>query len=154
VKPHGALYNRAVRDAEQAAAIVRGVLASDAAGAASEGLPVLSLPGSMLAHEAERSGLSAVGEAFVDRGYQSDGTLVPRARSGAVLDDPEVVAERAVDMAWGWPILDADGGELLVVARSLCVHGDTDGAVDLATAVREALQAAGVEVRAFAGESG
>lgn len=147
VKPHGALYNRAVRDAEQAAAVVEGVrLAGSARGA---GLPVLGLPGSALHDAASAAGLPVVTEAFADRGYRPDGTLVPRTEPGAVLTDPDRVVERAVALAQGEPVLAADGSPLRIAARSLCVHGDTPDAARLARRVREALDGSGAAVRAF-----
>ena len=144
VKPHGALYNRVVRDEEQAGAVVDGVLLADAT------LPVLGLPGSRLLEYAEKAGLPAVTEAFADRAYTEEGTLVPRAHEGAVVTDPEAVVERSVGLARdGW--VDAHSGARVEVrARSLCLHGDTPGAVELARLVRERLQASGVRVEAFA----
>ncbi|WP_371614865.1 LamB/YcsF family protein [Streptomyces sp. NBC_00454] len=146
VKPHGALYNRTVHDAAQAAAVVSGVLL--AAGRA--GLPVLGLPGSLLLAAAERAGLPAVPEAFADRAYTPAGTLVPRGEPGAVVHDPDAVVARAVAMAAGGSVVAAGGSRIPVAARSLCLHGDTPGAADLALRVRAALGAAGVRVEAFA----
>ncbi|GAB7064328.1 LamB/YcsF family protein [Streptomyces mexicanus] len=149
VKPHGALYNRAVHDAEQAAAVVAGVrLAGDAAGG--EPLPVLGLPGSRLLAAAAEAGLPTVEEAFADRAYRPDGTLVPRSEPGAVLHDPEQVVARSVRLARDGEIVAADGRVLPSAARSLCVHGDTPAAALLARRVREELAAAGVTVKAFA----
>lgn len=146
VKPHGALYNRVVRDEEQAAAVVDGVLL--ASGAA--GLPVLGLPGSRLHEAAVKAGLPVVGEAFGDRAYRADGTLLPRGQEGAVLHDADQVVERAVSMARSGTVAAHCGQPVAVRARSLCLHGDTPGAVDLARRVRSALEAAGVVVEAFA----
>lgn len=146
VKPHGALYNRTVYDADQAGAVVAGVRM--AAGAA--GLPVLGLPGSLLLSAAEAAGLTAVPEAFADRAYTPAGTLVPRGEPGAVLRDPDAVVARAVGMAAQGAVTAADGSRVAVAARSLCLHGDTPGAAQLALRVREALGAAGVRIEAFA----
>ncbi|MFJ9562903.1 LamB/YcsF family protein [Streptomyces fuscichromogenes] len=144
VKPHGALYNRVVHDEEQAAAVVDGVLLADAA------LPVLGLPGSRLLALAEQAGLPAVPEAFADRAYTDEGTLVPRGREGAVVSDPETVVERSVELARSGAVTSHSGARIAVHARSLCLHGDTPGAVELARQVRARLAAAGVTVAAFA----
>lgn len=148
VKPHGALYNRIVRDAEQAAGVIDAVLAY-AELAREEPLPVLGLPGSVLLDHARAAGVPAATEAFADRGYRPDGTLVPRSEPGAVLTDPDVVAGRVVAMATGREIAAADGSLVVVEAASVCVHGDTPGAIDLARRVRGELEAAGVEVAPF-----
>ncbi|MBO8198825.1 LamB/YcsF family protein [Streptomyces smyrnaeus] len=150
VKPHGALYNRAVHDAEQAAAVVAGVRMSGAATAGGGPLPVLGLPGSRLLAAAASAGLPTVEEAFADRAYRADGTLVPRTEPDAVLHDPEQVVKRSVRLARDGEIVAADGTVLPTGARSLCVHGDTPAAARLARRVREELAAAGVQVRAFA----
>ncbi|MFG2619506.1 LamB/YcsF family protein [Streptomyces sp. NPDC048507] len=146
VKPHGALYNRTVHDGAQAAAVVAGVRL--AAGPA--GLPVLGLPGSLLLAAAGEAGLEAVPEAFADRAYTAAGTLVPRREPGAVIHDPDAVVARAVGMASGGSVEAADGSRIAVAARSLCLHGDTPGAAELARRVRAGLGAAGVRVEAFA----
>ncbi|MFR9672983.1 LamB/YcsF family protein [Streptomyces sp. TR06-5] len=144
VKPHGALYHRCVRDEEQAAAVVAAILLGGTR------LPVLGLPGSALHAAAEDAGLPAVTEAFADRGYRSDGTLVPRGEPGAVLDDPDRVVKRAVGLARDGTVDTADGRTVRIRAQSLCVHGDTPGAAGLARRVRDELTAAGVTLRAFA----
>ncbi len=145
VKPHGALYNAVARHQEQAAAIVEAVLAYD------DTLPVLGLPGSELLGKAARAGLRAVPEAFADRGYAADGTLLPRETPGALLDDPVVVAERVIQLVTENSVRCADGSVVRVEAASVCLHGDSPGAVTMARAVRERLAAAGVAVRPFAG---
>lgn len=144
VKPHGALYNRVVRDAEQAAAVVEGVLLADRT------LPVLGLPGSRLHEAAAAAGLPVVAEAFGDRAYRADGSLLPRGQEGAVVTDPDEVVERAVSMARFGVVTAHCGSSVEVRARSLCLHGDTPGAVGLARRVRERLEASGVRVEAFA----
>ncbi|MBC7271404.1 MAG: LamB/YcsF family protein [Streptomyces sp.] len=144
VKPHGALYNRVVHDEEQARAVVDGVLLVD------DALPVLGLPGSRLLELAAKAGLPDVPEAFADRAYTDQGTLVPRAREGAVLTDPETVVERSVSLARSGTVVADSGSRIDVRARSLCLHGDTPGAVELAGHVRRRLEAAGVRVESFA----
>jgi UPF0271 protein len=135
VKPHGALYTAAATGDETAAAVVAGVRAFGK-------LPVLCLPGSALAAAAAAAALEIVAEGFADRGYAADGTLVPRGTPGAVISDPGVVAERCVALA---------RGEIAGAAvRSVCVHGDSPGAVAAARQARAALEAAGVTVEAFA----
>ncbi|GHH76039.1 UPF0271 protein [Streptomyces sulfonofaciens] len=146
VKPHGALYNRVVHDAGQAAAVVDGVLlAGDGAG-----LPVLGLPGSRLLEAAAGAGLPVVAEAFADRAYTRAGTLVPRSEDGALVTDPGAVVERSVGLARSGVVTSRCGHDISVRARSLCLHGDTPGAVDLARRVRAELDRAGVRVEAFA----
>ncbi|MFB7516528.1 LamB/YcsF family protein [Streptomyces sp. NPDC056144] len=144
VKPHGALYNRVVRDEEQAAAVVEGVLLADGS------LPVLGLPGSRLHAAAAEAGLPVVAEAFGDRAYRADGSLLPRGEEGAVVSDPERVAERSVAMATTGTVTAHCGNPVAVRARSLCLHGDTPGAVGLARLVRRRLEDSGVRVEAFA----
>ncbi len=144
VKPHGALYNAIVHHEEQAAAVVAALLDYDAT------LPVLGLPGSAWLRRAEDAGLSVVHEAFADRAYTGAGTLVSRRLSGAVLHDTEEIARRCVAMATGKPVADVEGGELSLAPGSICVHGDTTGAVDIARGVRRALTDAGVRIAPFA----
>ncbi|MGY4928331.1 LamB/YcsF family protein [Streptomyces sp. 900105755] len=144
VKPHGALYNRVVHDEEQAAAVVDGVLLANAS------LPVLGLPGSRLLALAGNAGLPTVTEAFADRAYTDEGTLVPRGREGAVVSDPEAVVERSVELARSGTVAAHSGARIAVRARSLCLHGDTPGAVELARRVRARLTTEGLTVAAFA----
>lgn len=143
VKPHGALYNRVVRDEQQAEAVVDGVLLAD------DALPVLGLPGSCFLEVAEKAGLPVVTEAFADRAYTEEGTLVPRTEDGAVVTDPDTVVERSVSIARDGTVTAHSGRPIPVRARSLCLHGDTPGAVDLARRVRARLADAGVRVEAF-----
>jgi 5-oxoprolinase (ATP-hydrolysing) subunit A len=144
VKPHGALYNRAARDPEQAAAIATAVCAYGPR------LPVLTLPGSALETAVTDLMMPAVTEAFADRAYHDDGSLVPRSEPGAVLTDPETVAARAVAMVVHGTVPTVSGAALEISPRSICVHGDTPGAVALASAVRSALERAGVTLASFA----
>ena len=144
VKPHGALYNAIVQHEEQAAAVVEAVSAYD------QTLPVLGLPGSAWLRLAEQAGLVVVHEAFADRAYTPQASLVSRRLPGAVLHDPEQIARRCVAMAAGEAIEDVDGGSLTLRPGSICVHGDTPGAVQIAQQVREALTSAGVALAPFA----
>ncbi len=144
VKPHGALYNAIVHHEEQAAAVVRAVLDYDGS------LPVLGLPGSAFLGLAAEAGMTVVHEAFADRAYTPEGTLVSRRLPGAVLHDPEEIARRCVAMASGEPIEDVEGGPLVLRPDSICVHGDTPGAVEIARQVRAALTASGVVLTPFA----
>lgn len=143
VKPHGALYNTIAVDRDQARAVAEAVHAVD------PGLPVLGLAGSAFFEEAARLGLRPVAEAFADRAYQPDGRLVPRSESGAVLRDPGQIARRVLDMVESGTVTAIDGSTIRVEVQSVCVHGDSPGAVGIATAVRSELLAAGVDVAAF-----
>ena len=143
VKPHGALYSRAARDPEQAAAIAAAVVSYD------PGLPLLALPGSATEAAATEMGLRAVFEAFADRGYADDGSLVPRGQPGALVTDPGAVAARAVAMVTRGVVDTVEGHRLELNPRSVCLHGDAPGAVALATAVRGALERAGVTLAPF-----
>ena len=144
VKPHGALYNAIVHHDEQAAAVVRAVADYDPT------LPVLGLPGSAFLGLAAEAGLTVVHETFADRAYTAQGTLVSRRLPGAVLHDAAEIARRCVAMATGEPIVDIDGGRLMLIPQSICVHGDTSGAVQIAQQVRQALTGAGVALAPFA----
>ena len=146
VKPHGALYNAIVHHEEQAAAVVAAVRDYSA------DLPVLGLPGSAFLRAAEKAGLRTVREFFVDRGYTPEATLVPRSQPGALLHDPHEVTARLLRMIESGIVTAVDGSEVRVDAESACVHGDSPGAVAMATAVRVGLDRAGVEVAPFAGE--
>ncbi|NYD41114.1 LamB/YcsF family protein [Nocardioides panaciterrulae] len=148
VKPHGALYNAIVHHEEQAAAVVEAVVRYDPA------LPVLGLPGSRWLALAGEAGLAAVAEAFADRAYTPEGTLVSRREKGAVLHDAEEIAARCVRMATTGDVVAVDGSVVAARAGSLCVHGDTPGAVEVARAVRSALESAGVAVSPFTGGAG
>ncbi|HEY0400622.1 MAG TPA: 5-oxoprolinase subunit PxpA [Blastococcus sp.] len=145
VKPHGALYNAVVHHEAQARAVVQAVTAFD------DRLPILGLPGSALLRTAEAAGLRTVDEGFADRGYTAAGTLVSRREPGALVHDPAAVAERAVRMAADGEVVAVDGTRVPVHVDSVCVHGDTPGAVELARAVRAALEAAGLTPAPFAG---
>jgi len=128
VKPHGALYNTIVSDERQAAAVVEAV--------GPYGLPLLGLPGAASLRIAAEEGLETVREGFADRAYRDDGTLVPRTEDGAVLSDTDDVVAQAL--------------KLVGTVDSICLHGDSPGALDLATAVHSSLEDAGHDVRSFA----
>ncbi|HEX6309386.1 MAG TPA: 5-oxoprolinase subunit PxpA [Longimicrobiales bacterium] len=142
VKPHGALYNDAAADAHVARSVVRAVHDTD------PGLLVYGLAGSTLITEAERVGLRAVGEAFADRAYQPDGTLMPRALSGALIDDPEAAAARVLRLATTGRIRSSGGSDLTVRADTVCIHGDGPNAVAIAREVHRVLIAAGIRLAA------
>ncbi|AKS32234.1 LamB/YcsF family protein [Mycolicibacterium goodii] len=143
VKPHGALYNTIVHHEEQAAAVAAAVHAVDPA------LPVLGLPGSAFFAEARRLGLRTVTEAFADRAYRPDGTLVSRREPGAVLHDPLEIAERVAGMVIDGHATAVDGTVIGVSVESVCVHGDSPGAVQIAKAVRDRLASEAVELASF-----
>ncbi|HEX2306993.1 MAG TPA: 5-oxoprolinase subunit PxpA [Jatrophihabitantaceae bacterium] len=143
VKPHGALYNTAVTNEAQAEAVVAAVADYDRT------LAVLGLPGSALVTHARGLGLRTVAEAFADRAYTAAGRLLDRRREGAVLTEPDRIAERAVEMVTNGSVISVEGTTVAVDAESLCVHGDTPGAVEIARAVRSALTDAGVRIEAF-----
>ena len=144
VKPHGALYNATVHHDVQARAVVAAVRAYDPS------LPVLGLPGSRLLAVAEEAGLRTVREAFADRAYTPEGTLVARSEPGSVLTDPVAVAERVVRLVTDGTLVAIDGSSVRVEADSVCVHGDSPGAVAMAEAVRDGLAAEGVALGGFA----
>jgi UPF0271 protein len=140
VKAHGALYNRAARDRALARAFAEAVRAFR------EDLVVVGLAGSVQLEEARNAGLPAAGEAFADRRYLPDGSLMPRAQPGSVLHDPAEVAEQALAIVRDGSVVASDGSRVAVSAQTLCLHGDTKGAVELARAIRAALEGAGVEI--------
>jgi UPF0271 protein len=143
VKPHGALYNAIVHHEDQAAAVVQAIVDLDPT------LPALGLPGSAWLRLAEEAGLTTVTEAFADRAYTPQGTLVSRRLPGAVLADADEIVRRCVAIATGEPITDVDGAPMTLTADSICVHGDTAGAVEIARQVKVALVGAGVAVARF-----
>ncbi|WP_091186641.1 5-oxoprolinase subunit PxpA [Paramicrobacterium humi] len=143
VKPHGALYNRIARDRDRADVVAAAVSGFDPA------LPLMGLPGSHVADAAAAAGLRFLREAFVDRNYLADGSLVPRSRPDALLAGGSV-ALRAVRIVTDGAVTAVDGTLLRLEVDSLCVHGDSPGAVEMARAVRRELDAAGVSVEARA----
>ncbi|MBB5833212.1 LamB/YcsF family protein [Brachybacterium aquaticum] len=142
VKPHGALYNALAHHEAQAAAVVRALVELGG------GLPLLAAPGSVVVRLAQEAGIAVVLEGFADRAYLPDGTLTPRRMPGAVLTDPVAVAEQALSIATAQGVRAADGSWVDLPVRSLCLHGDTPGAVALARTIRARLESAGVELRA------
>lgn len=143
VKPHGALYNTIVHHEVQARAVV------DAIGAVDERLPILVLPGTAIERAAAAAGIRTVVEAFADRAYNPDGTLASRSQAGAVLHDVDEVVEHVLRMVVDGKVVALDGSVLEIAAQSVCVHGDTPGAVAMAAAVRAALGDAGVRIESF-----
>lgn len=141
VKPHGALYNRIVHDGSQATAVIDGVIA------AGGDLPVMGLPGSAFLQIARSRGVPVIAEAFADRAYRPDGTLLPRNEEGAVIRDATAVADRVLRLAETGVVIAVDGQPIRIDAESICVHGDTPGAVTIARTVRARLDAAGIPVR-------
>ncbi|HJC68212.1 MAG TPA: LamB/YcsF family protein [Candidatus Brachybacterium intestinipullorum] len=141
VKPHGALYNALAHHEAQAGAVVRalGELGS---------LPLVAAPGAAVVPLAEAAGLEVVLEGFADRVVLPDGTLAPRSRPGAVLTDLAAVTAQALSIVTAGGVRAADGTWVELPVRSLCLHGDTPGAVELARAVRARLEEAGTELRA------
>ena len=143
VKPHGALYNTIVNNRDQAQAVAEAVHAVD------PNLPVLGLAGSVFFAEAERVGLRTVPEAFADRAYRPDGQLVSRRERNAVLHDAAEIADRVASMVQSGRVVAVDGSTIPITVESVCVHGDSPGAVQIATAVRDRLTGDGVELAAF-----
>ena len=142
VKPHGALYNMAARDARVASAIAQAVAEVD------RSLILVGLSGSELITAGKREGLSTASEAFADRAYLANGFLNSRSAIGAVLHDPDVVAARAVAMVRDQRVMAIDGTPVPVTVETICIHGDTPGAAVIAQRVRSALELAGVRVSA------
>ena len=141
VKPHGALYNQAAVEAPLAEAVARGIFR------ASADLVVVGLAsGPALREAAQKAGLRFAAEGFADRSYRPDGSLTPRSAPGAVLTDPAAAADQAVQIATLGRVTCSDGSALAISCDTLCLHGDTPGAAALARAVRDALEAASVQV--------
>ena len=139
VKPHGALYNTIVHHEIQAQAVIDGIKAF------SPGLAVMLLPGGVAIDKAEAAGLRVIREAFADRAYNPDGTLVSRREPNAVLDSVEAVVDQVRQIAQSGSVTATDGSTVQVDAESVCVHGDSPGAVQMTRAVREQLAAEGVD---------
>jgi UPF0271 protein len=141
VKAHGALYNMAARDVSLASAIARSVAAFD------RDLLLFGLAGSVLLEAGRDAGLRVASEGFADRAYEPDGSLTPRSRPGAVIDDPDRVVERAVRMVTQGRVTATDGSEVALQVDTLCTHGDTPGAQALVRRLRAGLESQGVAVR-------
>jgi len=144
VKPHGALYNTIASDERQARDVIAAIRAVDPE------LALVALAGSPLVGWAREAGLRVVAEAFADRAYTPQGTLVSRREKGAVLHDATDVAQRMLRLVREGTVLAIDGSVARVEAQSICVHGDSDGALEMARAVRAALERDGIAIRAFA----
>lgn len=144
VKPHGALYNTIAQDARQADAVIAAIRAIDPS------LALMGLAGAPILARAADAGLTAVAEAFADRAYGPDGQLVPRRDAGAVLHDAETVAARMLRLAADGEIEAIDGSVLRLRADSICVHGDSHGAVAMARRIRDALSGNGIAIAPFA----
>lgn len=145
VKPHGALYNTIAHDTRQALAVIEAIRAVDAR------LVLVALAGSPLIELARREGLTCIAEAFADRAYTPQGTLVSRREPGAVLHDAEQVARRMLRLVQSGEVEAIDGSITRVEADSICVHGDSPGAIQMAREVRQLLEQSGVSLQAFAG---
>lgn len=142
VKPHGALYNMAIRDRAMADAITRAVFSFD------PGLIVFALPDTELLRAADAAGLRVAAEGFADRSYEPDGSLTPRSRPGAVIDEAHEVIGRAVRMARDGVIRASDGSDIPMRVETICTHGDTPGSHELTRQLRAGLEAAGMTIRA------
>jgi UPF0271 protein len=142
VKPHGALYNMAVRDRELSDAIAHGVLAVD------KGAILFAPNGTELSKAAQELGLQIASEVFADRNYNGDGTLVSRSRPDALLRDPAEAAERVIQMLKEGKIRAIDGADVAVHPETICLHGDTPGAVEFARVLRARLEREGVVIAA------
>lgn len=140
VKPHGQLYNLAAKDEDMARAICEAILALD------KNLILVALSGSGMAEIASKSGLKVAREAFADRAYHRDGSLVSRKREGSVIHDPQRVAERVVQMVNEGKVQSIEGDLIDLEVDSICVHGDTPGAVQLAETVRKQLEKGAIAV--------
>ncbi|CDX14792.1 conserved hypothetical protein [Mesorhizobium sp. ORS 3324] len=144
VKPHGALYNTIAHDARQASDVIAAIKAVDPS------LQLMVLSGTPIVEQARSAGLTVICEAFADRAYNADGSLVSRRLPGSVVHDPELVASRMLSLVREGTIQAIDGTEIELEAQSICVHGDTPAAVSIARAVRQALISNGVVLKTFA----
>lgn len=143
VKPHGALYNRIATDPKQGAAVVEAIKAVDPM------LVLMGLANAPILELARKAGLSVVAEAFADRAYTPEGHLVSRREAGAVLHDAQAIARRMLQLAKEGTIETIDGSVIRIDAQSVCVHGDSPGAVEIAREIRRSFEAEGVVVRSF-----
>ena len=145
IKPHGALYNRIAYDARQGQAVIDGIKAVDPS------LVLMGLANAPILDLARRAGLAVVAEAFADRAYTPKGELVSRREAGSVLHDAKVIADRMVGLAQSGTLEAIDGSTIRVEAQSICVHGDSPGAVAIAEEIRRRFTAEGIAIRSFAG---
>lgn len=144
VKPHGALYNRIANDAKQGQAVIDGIKAIDPA------LVLMGLANAPILALAQKSGLATVAEAFADRAYTPEGQLVSRREAGAVLHDADEIARRMVQLATQGTLQAIDGSIITIEAQSICVHGDSPGAVAIAREIAARFKAEGIAVEPFA----
>ena len=145
VKAHGAIYNMACRDRVLADAIAKAVATFD------RSLILFGLPGSELLRAGKAAGLTTAAEVFADRAYDSDGSLTSRTKPGSVIHDRQAVVERAIRMVKERQVVATDGSTIALEADTICLHGDTQGAANLARAVRQGLQSAGIHVESLRG---
>lgn len=143
VKPHGALYNRIANDARQGQAVIDGIKGVDPS------LVLMGLAGAPILDLARNSGLKVVAEAFADRAYTPQGQLVSRREAGAVLHDTALIAKRMLQLAKEGTLEAIDGSTIKIDAQSICVHGDSPGAVAIAQEIRRAFEADGIAIRSF-----
>ena len=143
VKPHGALYNRIAHDAKQGQAVIDGIKAVDPS------LVLMGLANAPILDLARRAGLAVVAEAFADRAYTPKGELVSRREAGAVLHDEAKIADRMVQLAREGTLEAIDGSTIRIEAQSICVHGDSPGAVSIAQEIRRRFEADGIAIRSF-----
>lgn len=145
VKPHGALYNTIAHDERQALAVINAIQSIDA------GLPLVGLAGSRVLELAQEKGLRTIAEAFADRAYHTDGSLVSRREAGSVLHDTQHIAERMLQLITQGGVTSIEGEFTPVKADSICVHGDSPGAIEMARQIRNLLEEKGIAIRAFVG---
>lgn len=143
VKPHGALYNTIAHDKRQAADVITAILAVDPS------LVLMGLAGSPILEWAQARGLQVAAEAFADRAYMPNGELVSRRQPGAVLHDPAAIAQRMLTLVETGRLTAIDGSSIALKADSICVHGDSPGAVEIAQHLRQAFVQAGVAITPF-----
>lgn len=143
VKAHGALYMQMADDEEVCRAVAAAVRAY------ADDLPLVVLAGSAMRKWAQAEGVVTIAEGFPDRGYLATGVLAPRSLPGSLVKEPELAAARAVRMAIGEPVETVDANQVAVEAETLCIHGDNPESVEIARAVREALEAAGIRIAAY-----
>lgn len=148
VKPHGALYNTISHDARQAADVIAGIKAVDPS------LALLALSGAPIVAQARAAGLAVICEAFADRAYNADGSLVSRRSEGAVIHDPHIIAARMLRLVGEGRITATDGSDITIEVQSICIHGDTAEAVSIGRALHAALSNHGVSIRSFTGAAG
>jgi UPF0271 protein len=144
VKPHGALYNTIAHDTRQAAAVIEGIKAIDPS------LILMALAGAPIVEQARAAGVAVVCEAFADRAYNPDGSLVSRRLPGSVIHDPQAIAERILRMIIEGRITAIDGTEIALEAQSICIHGDTPSSVAIARTLRDTLVSYGIALKSFA----